>query len=73
MSNEVKDAGFKAGTEGKTSNDNPHDSGILGRAFDIAVDVGSGGLAGQVASSDKNSSDWESAREAGESSVKNNK
>jgi hypothetical protein len=70
MGNEVKDAGFKAGTEGKSASDNPHDNGVGGRGIDIVADVITGGLGGQVEATDRNTSDWESGRQAGEASQK---
>jgi hypothetical protein len=72
MSNEVKDAGFKAGTEGKTENDNPHSSGPGGRMADVLSDIIIPG-GGAVERSDQAAKDWNDARAAGEASQKGNK
>jgi len=69
----AKEQGFEAGTRGESKSSNPYDSGIGGRAIDIVADVVSGGTAGQVAQTDRNTSDWNAGHDAGTAARNNNK
>ncbi len=74
MSNKSpKEEGFEAGTRGESRSSNPHDGGLLGRAVDIMIDVGSAGAARQVEQTDRNTADWKSGHDAGTAARNNNK
>lgn len=62
--------GVEAGQEGKSSSDNPHESGVIERTIGAATSVTLGGLVDPIADSDKAASEWEAGRQEGEQMAK---
>jgi hypothetical protein len=58
--------GYNAGKGGASSDDNPHSRGPASRMFDVTADVLSANVGKINQTADKNESDWEAGRQAGE-------
>jgi len=62
--------GVEAGLKGKSSSDNPHDVGVLGRIIGAGVGASLGGTVDPVGDADTSASKWEAGRQEGKSLAK---
>lgn len=63
---EAYQKGVEAGLEGKTSDDNPNERGVIESVIGGALGVATAGMTDPLGDADEAASDWESGRKEGE-------